>query len=84
MSYSLKTVFTTLCILVLTLLGFSFNNCVVIAHIVRPHLDYSTHEVQDVTSLVQTVCNKKFIYCFLYQLSLLEGCLVQQRMLLCI
>ena len=43
MSYALKTLPKSLCVLMRTLLGFSRNNCVGMACIDRPHLDYWTH-----------------------------------------
>ena len=45
-SYNLKTVPTSLCVLMCTLLRFSLNNCVGVARKVRPHLDYWARAVR--------------------------------------
>ena len=55
-SYGLKTVPKSFRILMHTLLGFSRNNCVGVARIVRPHLDYWMRVVQAATSLLGTNC----------------------------
>ena len=79
-SYGQRTVPKLLHILVRTLLGFSRNSCMGMARIFKPHLDYWVHAVQ----AAKSECKEKFIFCFLYQFSLLEGCLAWQRSLLCI
>ena len=55
-SYGLKTVSKPLHVLMRKLLGFSHNDCVGMAQIVRPHLDYRTRAVQAATSLLGTNC----------------------------
>ena len=79
LSYGLKTVPKSLRVLMRTLLSFSHNNCVSMAHKVRPHLDYWARAVQVLRSV-----RRSFVDRFLYQLSQPEGHLVQQRTLLCI
>ena len=50
-SFGLKRVAETLHVLMRMLLGFSRMNCVGIARIVRPHLDYCAHAVQAARSV---------------------------------
>ena len=51
-SYGPKTVTKTPRVLIRTLLGFSCNNYVGVARVVRPHLDYRTRAVEAANSLL--------------------------------
>ena len=77
LSYRLKTLTKSLCVLMSMLLGFSHDNCVGVAPIVIPLNENGARSVQ-ATGSVRIKCVNRF----LYQLSLLEGHLAQQRMLL--
>ena len=55
-SYRLNSVPKSLRILMRTLHSFSHNDCVGMARIVRPHLDYGTRAVQAAMSLLGTNC----------------------------
>ena len=56
-SYGIKTVLKLLRVLMRTLIGFSCNNCVGVARIVTPHLDYRASAIQAARSV-----KEKFVY----------------------